>query len=69
MPETPLRISLKAAKAKNEMVNIWHYREQNTRSSDASNSLIKSTWEISNMIFTREENSLWNRKMGKTQQN
>ena len=46
IPETPLRISPKAAKSKNEMVNIWHYSEQNTRSSDTSNSLMKFTWEI-----------------------
>ena len=48
-----LRISPKAAKAKNEMANIWQYsdREQNTRSSDASNNLMKFTWEITKAWF------------------
>ena len=48
-----MRISPKAAKANNEMANIWQYsdREQNTRSSDASNNLMKFTWEITKAWF------------------
>ena len=46
IPETLFRISPKAVKAKNEMANICHYKEQNMRNSDASNGPMKFTWEI-----------------------
>ena len=51
IPETLFRISPKAVKAKNEMANIWHYKEQNMRNSDASNGPMKFTWEITKAWF------------------